>query len=99
MKKLMLVLGFAGFTSLLFAQDEVKKDNYPYHTLTKKVQKRQYRNVEYTPAEIIVGEPSHVVGKSVHKRADATADGRQATVALTGYPKWVISKGVARRGK
>jgi len=97
MKKIVLALGLFGFATVLFAQQAPVKDNYPYHTLSKEVQKIQYKDVEYTPAEIKAGDPALTSGKAVQQRTEVKD--RNVAVVTKGYPTWTISKGIARRNK
>lgn len=84
-------------TTLATQAQEVKSDSWPYWTVSKDVQRLRAKNVEYKPAEIRSGNADWAIAKGVHRVKQApqtTPGGRQ--VAMTGYPTWTISKGVAR---
>jgi hypothetical protein len=78
------------------AQDNAKQETYPYWTISKDVQKLQFRNTSYVPAIAATGSNSMVVSKGVHNagQPESTITGR---VRKTGTPAWVVSKGVARQ--
>ena len=88
---------FIGLTSMpVVAQtNEGKKDNYPYWTISKDVQKLQYRNVIFMPAKVNIGDPARTTGKGAAQLAVSTE--KRGTVATSGYPTWMISKGAARQ--
>jgi hypothetical protein len=76
------------------AQTTEKKDSYPYWTISKDVQRMQYKNTLHTPVKIALGDVRASVTKSIHRNNEPV---RQGTVIRTGYPTWTISKGVARQ--
>jgi len=94
MKKLSIIFFLTGCMALAAqAQDNAGKENYPYWTISKDVQRIPYRDVTFTPAKITTGTGGWVVSKGVQRKADGT----QGAVAKTGYPSWIISKGAARK--
>lgn len=76
------------------AQITEKKDSYPYWTISKDVQRAQYKNTLHIPGKIALGDVRSSVSKSIHRNNEPV---RQGTVSTTGYPTWTISKGVARQ--
>lgn len=97
MKKIGLILFLAAATTLTYGQDtEARKDNYPYWTISKGVQKMKYADVTFAPAKVTVGDAALTTSKGVNKIQAANATKRTAVVRTSGYPTWTISKGVAR---
>jgi len=96
MKKICLVIALVGIGFAVSAQqNSPKKDNYPYWTISKGAAQMQFKNVEYVPAKITVGDPSWTIAKGP---AQLSAKNRKpgGRIITTGYPTWVISKGAAR---
>jgi hypothetical protein len=98
MKQLILILGLAVcVTANTVAQNVTKKDSYPYWTLSKEVQRFQFKDVEYTPSVIATGNMLFTSSKGVQRISDkGQVTEKAGRVAFTGTPSWVISKGVAR---
>jgi hypothetical protein len=95
MKKLGLILLFAGFGDIVAnAQETPKKTNYPFWTISKDVQRLQFKNSIYVPSIIRTGDVP--VSKGIQQLHVSRSPKRTGTVAMTGYPTWTISKGVAR---
>lgn len=76
------------------AQKNEKKDSYPYWTISKDVQRLQYKNTLHTPVKIVLGDVRSSVTKNIHTHHQPV---REGTVVRSGYPTWTISKGVARQ--
>jgi hypothetical protein len=93
MKKLSIVVLLVGFGLAATAQSNPRKDNYPYWTISKDVAKLQFKNVEYLPAKILVGDPAWTIAKIYTPASAKTSRGK---VVTSGYPTWMISKGAAR---
>lgn len=97
MRKISIILFFSAalpFTAM--AQSTERTDSYPYWTISKDVQRMQYRNVAFVPAKITTGDAAWSISKGVQQlstKGDQTLTGQ---VRMTGYPSWIISKGVAR---
>jgi hypothetical protein len=98
MKK--VIAGFcivAGFTLPALSQDgNVKKETYPVHIISKEVQRLQFRDTEYTPAQVTTGDVAFVSSKGVNQLNAKRSVKTYAAVKRDGMPSWVISKGVAR---
>jgi hypothetical protein len=71
-------------------------ESYPLHTISKDVQKIQFRDNTYEPSRIITAHllPSSKEVTRIQKRSDQKSP---VVVAMTGMPSTVISKGVARK--
>lgn len=97
MKKLSIIFFLSGFVAFAAqAQDnKERQDNYPYWTVSKGVQRMQFKDVTFLPARITTGNGGWVTSKGVHRTA--ASEVASGTVVKTGYPSWVISKGVARQ--
>jgi hypothetical protein len=95
MKTLMIVAGLMLTCFTMNAQDTAIKNTYPVWTISKDVQKIQFRNTENVAAIAVTGSNSMTVSKGVHtaRQPESTVTGR---VKKTGTPAWVVSKGVAR---
>ena len=89
---LILLFGTLGTFSVQ-AQDESKKNSYPFWTISKDVQRIQYKNIQFTPSRVVTGNGQWVISKGVHQAQEAPA---AANVQTGGRPTWFISKGVAR---
>jgi hypothetical protein len=95
MKRTALILLFGAFGIVgAHAQEAVKKDSYPYWTISKDVQRIQYKDIQLAPSTIVTGNGQWVVSKGVHRAQDERATGN---VQTGGRPTWFISKGVARQ--
>jgi hypothetical protein len=93
MKKIFFALCLTGFVAAgAFAQET---ENYPYHTISKDVQKIQFK-APYVPSVVTTGNLEAAMSKGVatvhSKRTKAPA----VTINTPGIPPQVISKGVAR---
>lgn len=95
MKTLLIVAGLMVTCFTMHGQDNGIKNTYPVWTISKDVQKLQFRNTENIAATAMTGNNSMVVSKGVHstRQPESTITGR---VNKTGTPAWVVSKGVAR---
>jgi hypothetical protein len=89
-----LLVVFGGFQAV--AQTATEKSNYPYHTISKDVQKIQFKNVEHVPAKITMTSPAMTQTKGTAQIL-AKNEGTERKMVRVGYPAWTISKGVARR--
>jgi hypothetical protein len=97
MKKPGLVMFFVGcMVYAASAQTEERKDSYPSWTISKDVQRLQFRQVAYVPATITTGSAVPVVSKGVQQISVRKAARPSVRITTTGTPSWVISKGVAR---
>lgn len=95
MKRTALILLFGAFgVFAAHAQESVKKDSYPYWTISKDVQRVQYKNVQFVPSTIVTGNGQWTISKGVARAQDERATGN---VQTGGRPTWFISKGVARQ--
>lgn len=94
MKRILLILSFIGVASLTTHAQSLEKSNYPHWTISKGVQKIQFKNIEYIPAEVTTGSSSIAVSKDIQK-ANRPAES-SGVVTTSGTPDWVVSKGVAR---
>ena len=96
MKKMLFVIGFVAATSLAASAQQSTPESFPFHTISKPVQKIAYKNAEYVPAKITTGSPSPVISKGVHYATLRRPSKKAAVLKTNGTPAWVISKGVAR---
>jgi hypothetical protein len=79
------------------AQAQRSTSTYPHWTISKEIQKQQFRNVIYTPSVLTTSSDARVASKgivAVQNRGTAVRTGR---VSTGGTPSFVISKGVARK--
>jgi hypothetical protein len=91
----LVVIFVAASTVLANAQEaNIKKDTYPVWTISKGVQRLQFKDMSFVPAKIALGDVAFVASKDVHKKS---IEKRSGFVATNGYPTWAISKGVARQ--
>ena len=91
MKKSILLIAFSIVSLGAVAQSE----SYPFWTISKDVQKIQFRNSLYTPAEIKTGTTlPYVKGVAVLQNREAAKS--SVAVRMDGIPSSVIQKGVAR---
>ena len=98
MKALQIIALFIFFLgSAAMAQSSNEKSNYPYHTISKDVQKIQYKNVEHIPAKIMIVSPSLTQTKGSAQILNKKEISEKRQLVRVGYPSWSISKGVARR--
>jgi hypothetical protein len=86
----------AGVSLNVFAQEGKTKTNYPYHLISKDVQRLQFRNYEFVPARISTGDLATLSSKGVNQINAKKATQQTGTVVTGGTPSWVISKGMAR---
>ena len=87
---------FAGFVTVVTnAQDTPKKNRYPYWTISKDVQRIQFKNSVYVPATISTGG-NVPASKGVQQLRASHSPKRTGIVSTNGYPSWTISKGAAR---
>jgi hypothetical protein len=97
MKKLgLVIILITGVALAAQAQNTDKTDNYPYWTVSKDVQRIQFRDVRFVPAKITTGDVAWNVSKGVQQMNARRSARQTGVVAMTGYPSWTISKGVAR---
>jgi len=97
MKKISLVLALVGIGIAANAQqDNSKKDNYPYWTISKGAAQMQFKNVKYVPAKITVGDPAWTTGKGAAKFLAKGRSRAGVQVVTSGYPTQIISKDAAR---
>jgi hypothetical protein len=97
MKKLGLVIVLLAIIALHGnAQDQSKSDSYPYWTISKDVQRMQYKDIKFVPAKITTGDLASNVSKGIQQVIARRSPQRTGDVTMTGYPSWTISKGVAR---
>jgi hypothetical protein len=94
MKKWGLIILLSGVTLAASAQETQKKSNYPYWTISKPVQRMQFKNVAYVSALAVTGKT--LVSKGVQQVGKNRSPKHGEAVQMTGYPTWTISKGVAR---
>jgi hypothetical protein len=95
MKASIVVLGFVFVASGAFAQERVqKKSNYPYWTISKDIQRAQYKDIVRESATITTGDVSMFGSKGINKINARPS--RKELVSMKGMPSHVISKGVAR---
>lgn len=96
MKKLTLVVFFTSLLAVTAnAQDAPRSSSYPYWTISKDVQRMQYKNTILTPAVISTGD-ALPVSKGVQQLQANKTPRRKGMISTNGYPAWTISKGVAR---
>jgi hypothetical protein len=98
MKKIIVGLCLVAGVSLNgFAQEDKTTTSYPYHLVSKEVQRLQFKKYVFVPARISTGDITTLSSKGIHQmNAKRTATERTGTVTMGGTPSWVISKGVAR---
>ena len=97
MKKHLLILSLLAMSAIqVMGQNSAKyKSNYPYWTISKDIQRHQFRDVVYAPSAPAKGDVALVASKNV------TRINRQTTflsrpVKMGGTPAHVVSKGIAR---
>jgi hypothetical protein len=96
MKKVMMGLCLGVFASIsVFGQTPAseKKTTYPYWTISKDVQRMQFRDYQMEMPRITTG---NVVFSSKGIHRFTTKQEASGTVQMTGMPSYIISKGVAR---
>jgi hypothetical protein len=96
MKKVMMGLCLGVFASIsVLAQTPAseKKTTYPFWTISKEVQRMQFRGYQMEMPLITTGT-AVFSSKGVHNFN--RKQGASGTVQMTGMPSYVISKGVAR---
>lgn len=97
MRKISIILLLAAALPFgVNAQTKERTDSYPYWTISKDVQRMQYKDVVFVPAKITTGDLAQNVSKGVHQLSANRDTNVTGKVAMTGYPAWTISKGVAR---
>lgn|SRR5690242_9394000 len=97
MKKISIILLLsAALPFAAVAQSNERTDNYPYWTISKDVQRMQYKDVVFVPAKITTGDAAWSVSKGVQQLQANREQKSTGRVQMTGYPSWIISKGVAR---
>lgn len=92
---IILLVGFWGFQAS--AQTANQKSNFPYQTISKEVQKIQFKNVEHMPAKIVLTNASAFSSKGSAQILARNTSTAERAMVRTGYPSWSISKGVARQ--
>jgi len=96
MKKIIAGLCLIAGVSLNgFAQEDKTTTNYPYHLISKEVQRLQFKKYVFVPARISTGDIATLSSKGIHQ-INAKRTQQTGTVTMGGTPSWVISKGVAR---
>jgi hypothetical protein len=96
MKKLIMVLAFAVSASITaWGQTPAseKKTTYPYWTISKDVQRMQFRGYQL---QMPVISTTNMVFSSKGIHSFSAKPQSTGTVQMTGMPSYVISKGVAR---
>ena len=97
MKTTVIIFFFVAVATLhAQAQDTKKSDSFPYWTISKDVQRMQYKNIAFVPSTIVTGNNTWAISKGIQR---VQADQRPTTSGsvVTGTrPTWYISKGVAR---
>jgi hypothetical protein len=96
MKKVMIGFCLGVFASIsAFGQTPAseKTTTYPYWTISKDVQRMQFRGYQMEMPIVKTGN-AIFSSKGVHRFA--TKQEASGTVRMTGMPSYVISKGVAR---
>ena len=97
MKKITILLALMIAATFTFAQaPEGNKSNYPYWTISKDVQRLQFRNETFQPAIIKVGNAMRLSSKGISYVAMGKRQSNQTVVKMTGTPSQVFSKGIAR---
>jgi hypothetical protein len=95
MKKAMILFCLTLAATFAYAQHGATKSNYPYQTISKDVQRIQYRNVQFQPATIKIGDVAQFSTKGI-SRVQRKQTTPSIEVKMNGMPSHVISKGVAR---
>jgi hypothetical protein len=93
MKKVMIMVLFAFGVTGAIAQTTPSQN--PDWTISKGVQRMQYKDVKYIPVRIEAGDVALVSSKGIHQQV-AQQNVKRGRVGMTGYPSWTISKGAAR---
>ena len=97
MRKISIILLFSAVLPFAaIAQSKPNTDNYPYWTISKDVQRIQYKDVAFVPAKITTGDIAWNISKGVQQRQVGQQQQPTGKVRTTGYPSWIISKGAAR---
>jgi hypothetical protein len=91
MKRFMMVCVLASAAFVANAQQKDAQDNYPYWTISKAVQRVQYKDVAHTPATVTVKDVSSTVSKNV-KRSEHEGS---SAIVVTGKRPSSSLKGVA----
>lgn len=95
MKKILTLALLLGTISLT-ANAQRSTSNYPYWAVTKEVQKHQFRNVLYSPANVttagVIVTSKGIANFQANREVRSTAK-----VKMQGTPSFVVSKGVARK--
>jgi hypothetical protein len=93
MKKILILAGVMSVFAFS-AQAQRSYSTYPYWTLSKEIQKMQFRNTLQVPGTITTTETiASSKGVAAHQKQSTQPKVR---VKTSGTPSWVISKGVAR---
>lgn len=95
MKKIFAIAVLFGAFSLT-ANAQRQTSTYPSWTLSKEVQKYQFRNVLYTPATVTTAG-AIVTSKGIANLQANRTPRATAQVATKGIPSIAISKGVAKK--
>lgn len=92
MKKNILFLAFSVISAAALAQ---QAESYPTWTISKDVQKIQFRNALYTPAAVKTAT-TLPYAKGIVIQNNRQTDKKSVDVRMDGMPSSVIQKGVAR---
>jgi hypothetical protein len=72
------------------------QETYPIHTISKDVQKIQFRGKAHTPSSMVTGDLTALSSKGVARLQPKLTSNTGVVIKTTGIPPHVISKGVAR---
>jgi hypothetical protein len=72
------------------------QETFPIHTISKDVQKIQFRGAAYKPSTMTTGNLENVASKGVAKIQRRQQPENPVIIIKGGTPSHVISKGVAR---
>jgi hypothetical protein len=92
MKKSILFIAFSLLSMAVFAQ---VSESYPYWTISKDVQKMQFKNKVHTPSAVTTSTKV-LSSKGIVILQQRRETSRPTVIRMEGMPSSVISKGVAR---